>query len=402
MASTAQYQRDRRSQPGVRDTESRRRALDRIAADHVPRAATLAKWGISAEDVNRIRAQKDLPPLDFGNEPPEAQVHLPEPRSGSGSQTVQDILAKVDAIRGKQMIGRNGKPAKKPDGSPKNISDSSVDQYKRGVRAIAEIAACEAREDFGKCLRDHEAVIGKVRDRYPKENSFKTIIGSIVSTAKYIKPFRDTLGQEAHDAYHEAMVGSIVKAETQAIIDTETQTVEPLDEIKKGLDEIGNKFGKQSDRYLEAKLQVDLAGIRDDLSSVAIVQSERTAQQKGIKNFYVPQTRKLVIAEFKTAKSYPPYEFKLSAENADLVADSLKRKPRKNLFPARVGRRVAAAFEDVGLDVGVNTIRHSWITTLIGSNPSEANVRRVAAKFKHKPVMSLRYFRGAPPSEEED
>eukprot|EP00873_Tetraselmis_striata_P027981 jgi/Tetstr1/448245/TSEL_035533.t1 len=329
MASTAQYQRDRRSRPGVRDTESRRRALDRIAADHVPRAATLAKWGISAEDVNRIRAQKDLPPLDFGNEPPEAQVHLPEPRSGSGSQTVQDILAKVDAIRGKQMIGRNGKPAKKPDGSPKIISDSSVDQYKRGVRAIAEIAA-------------------------------------------------ETLGQEAHDAYHEAMVGSIVKAETQAIIDTETQTVEPLDEIKKGLDEIGNKFGKQSDRYLEAKLQ------------------------KGIKNFYVPQTRKLVIAEFKTAKSYPPYEFKLSAENADLVADSLKRKPRKKLFPARVGRRVAAAFEDVGLDVGVNTIRHSWITTLIGSNPSEANVRRVAAKFKHKAVMSLRYFRGAPPSEEED
>eukprot|EP00873_Tetraselmis_striata_P045981 jgi/Tetstr1/466245/TSEL_010801.t1 len=356
MATTAQYQRDRRSRPGVRDTESRRRALDRIAADHVPRAATLAKWGISAEDVNRIRAQKDLPPLDFGNEPPEAQVHLPE-SSGSGSQTVQDILAKVDAIRGKQMIGRNGKPAKKPDGSPKIISDSSVDQYKRGVRAIAEIAACEAREDFGK----------------------------------------DTLGQEAHDAYHEAMVGSIVKAETQAIIDTETQTVEPLDEIKKGLDEIGNKFGKQSDRYLEAKLQVDLAGIRDDLSSVAIVQSERTAQQKGIKNFYVPQTRKLVIAEFKTAKSYPPYEFKLSTENANLVADSLKRKPRKKLFPARVGRRV-----DVGVDVGVNTIRHSWITTLIGSNPSEANVRRVAAKFKHKPVMSLRYFRGAPPSEEED
>eukprot|EP00873_Tetraselmis_striata_P001697 jgi/Tetstr1/421961/TSEL_012860.t1 len=263
------------------------------------------------------------------------------------------------------MIGRNGKPAKKPDGSPKIISDSSVDQYKRGVRAIAEIAACGAREDFGKCLRDHEAVIGKVRDRYPKENSFKTIIGSIVSTAKYIKPFRDTLGQEAHDAYHEAMVGSIVKAETHAIIDTETQTVEPLDEIKKGLDEIGNKFGKQSDRYLEAKLQ-------------------------------------LVIAEFKTAKSYPPYEFKLSRENADLVADSLERKPRKKLFPARVGRRVAAAFEDVGLDVGVNAIRHSWITTLIGSNPSEANVRRVAAKFKHKPVMSLRYFRGAPPSEEED
>eukprot|EP00873_Tetraselmis_striata_P022521 jgi/Tetstr1/442785/TSEL_030869.t1 len=370
MATSAQYQRDRRSRPGVRDTESRRRALDRIAADHVPRAATLAKWGISAEDVNRIRAQKDLPPLDFGNEPPEAQVH---PKS-SGSQTVQDILAKVDAIRGKQMIGRNGKPAKKPDGSPKIISDSSVDQYKRGVRAIAEIAACGAGEDFGKCLRDHEAVIAKVRDRYPKENSFKTIIGSIVSTAKYIKPFRDTLGQEAHDAYHEAM----------------------------GLDEIGNKFGKQSDRYLEANLQVDLAGIRDDLSSVAIVQSERTAQQKGIKNFYVPQTRKLVIAEFKTAKSYPPYEFKLSAQNADLVADSLKRKPRKKLFPARVGRRVAAAFEDVGLDVGVNTIRHSWITTLIGSNPSEANVRRVAAKFKHKPVMSLRYFRGAPPSEEED
>lgn len=65
-----------------------------------------------------------------------------------------------------------------------------------------------------------------------------------------------------------------------------------------------------------------------------------------------------------------------------------------------MGGRVAKTFSSVGIPaIGVRAIIHSWITNLLGKNPSEANVRRFAKRFKHNPTTTLRYFQGGPPPE---
>ena len=87
---------------------------------------------------------------------------------------------------------------------------------------------------------------------------------------------------------------------------------------------------------------------------------------------------------------------------AKAINRSLKEKPREYLIAKTgVGRMVKKAFDKVGLPgIGVNEIRHSQITELVKKNPGEANVKRVAAQFKHSPIMTLRYFRGEAPSDD--
>eukprot|EP00873_Tetraselmis_striata_P006190 jgi/Tetstr1/426454/TSEL_016755.t1 len=113
----------------------------------------------------------------------------------------------------------------------------------------------------------------------------------------------------------------------------------------------------------------------------------------------------MVIRRFKTSGIHPAYDLTVNSGTAKLLAESLRREPRDELFTrTRIGRRVADVIADVGLPgVGVNAIRHSWITHLLRGNPSEANIRRTVAKFKHSPAMTTRYFWGArAPAEGED
>lgn len=422
VARITEYQRIRRARPGIQETEARLKAINRILAGGVPRQSTLDKWGLSHADVNKLRTDKGLDPIDFSLRPtrctrasPCVQVSddsvvvdqepLPEspdpeqlPRPSGKilgkSASLQDVLRSIEGIRGKQQLLPSGRPAKNKDGSAKKLADSTVKQYADGMRIIAHTVGCADKDNFIACLKDTEKVLGKLRERYPKKVSLKKALGVIVSVAKYIPDFKKVLGAEAHDFYRNEMIGSIKAAEKDAVERTESDSAIPIDTIKVKLKDIANKFGKASEKYLEAKLQVELTGIRDDLGNITIVESERKAKQTGVDNYYVPRTRKLVIKKFKTSKEHPPYEFTLNAANAKLISDSLRKNRRTTLFPMRVGRRVTKTFADAGLPgVGVNSIRHSWITKLLGNNPSEANVNRIAAKFKHSPTMTLRYFR---------
>ena len=200
------------------------------------------------------------------------------------------------------------------------------------------------------------------------------------------------------------MLDNIKASERDAIERTETVSVEPIDGIRAKVSDVKRKFGDTSPHYLAAYLQTFLTGLRDNLSGVEIVDSISEARKKGVDNYYVPKSRRLHIGKFKTSNEHPPYDFTLTPAIAKKIDQSLKDKPRQYLIrKTGVGARVKEAFGAVGLPgIGVNEIRHAQITELLDGNPGEANVRRVAKKFKHSPAMTLRYYRSktSPPTED--
>ncbi len=78
-------------------------------------------------------------------------------------------------------------------------------------------------------------------------------------------------------------------------------------------------------------------------------------------------------------------------------------KPRRYLLgKATVSRLIKRAFEAVDMPTvsGVTAIRHSRITHEIKKNPSPANMRKVAEKFKHDHTTSMNYFRRTAPADD--
>eukprot|EP00873_Tetraselmis_striata_P028813 jgi/Tetstr1/449077/TSEL_036290.t1 len=202
-------------------------------------------------------------------------------------------MDKVDGIRGKQQILASGKPAKNKDGSVKKISDSTVKQYVDGMRLIGETTGCADQPDFVACLRDTDMVIAKLRKRYPSDVSLKKQLGIIASASKYLPDFRRALGEEAHQVYRDGMIASIKAAEERAISQTESKTAIPLNLIKEGLDDIAEKFGKDSDKFLEAKLQSSSSAIDKYQVSVAKKLYQRLRYNSSTKVQYVQKSYKI-------------------------------------------------------------------------------------------------------------
>ena len=422
----ARYQREFRQRNG--DQIERQRAMARIVAGKVPQKKTLEKYGISPEEVNRSRRENGFEPVDFGMfhvtcrkddcvqvpaeapapqtpEPEEVPVSSPalrnKARAGDKVTKLGDVRTRISMLEGEPKLDKNGEVVRK-NGVIQNIEGSTVKQMRDKIDLIARTIGCAgASDDLVECLKDTDKAIAKMRERWPKDVSFKTAVGNIVSIAKYIPGFRQALGAAPLKKYRDLMLGAIKTSTDEATARTETKSVVPIKSIRAKAKEVAKKFGEASLEAIATNLQSNLVGLRDNLSGVSIAKSARDAKSRGLVNYYVPRTKSLVITKFKTSKDHEPYRFTLNESIAKAIAKSLKENPREYLIAKTgVGKMVKKAFEKVGFDgVGVNEVRHSQITDLLKKNPSEANVKRVAEQFKHSPMMTLRYYRGEDPND---
>jgi hypothetical protein len=179
--------------------------------------------------------------------------------------------------------------------------------------------------------------------------------------------------------------------------------VPSITSIRAKLPAIKRLFGAPSAEYIGALLQTSIVGLRDNLGSVRITDSEDEASP----NFYNPATGHLVIRDFKTRGLFPPYDQILDNKLRKEVASSLEKRKRTHLVSARggsIGTVISRAFSAVGLQVGVMTIRHSMETALLSvrNGASAANVKRVADQFKHSTDTASRYFRLTSPASYDD
>eukprot|EP00873_Tetraselmis_striata_P006189 jgi/Tetstr1/426453/TSEL_016754.t1 len=316
ISRSAIYQRARRARDGIRAAETKQKLVDRILLGRVPWRQTLAKHGLSYSDVNKIRTDDGLQPIDFtlsptrcrrgprtcsrvspaavepavrGRAPQPAEVPPPSPaivRSppappapqspappapqspappgapaapGGGGLTLSRLLELIADLEGKPQLTAAGRPVLGgPQRQPRLLRETTVKQYKDGMRLLGGTTGCADAPDFVACLRDTAMV--------------------------YIPAFEAALGAEALEVYRTGMIEAIRAAEAEAIAATETASVVPITGIKRKLKDIAERFGSTSQDALAARLQVELVGIRDDLGGVRVVKSEREAKRLKLDN----------------------------------------------------------------------------------------------------------------------
>ena len=114
---------------------------------------------------------------------------------------------------------------------------------------------------------------------------------------------------------------------------------------------------------------------------------------------------KLHLASYKTSRAYGVYEEELPRVVAEVIRDSVRRYPRRYLLQQEkaeapwthqaISEQMPDIFEKhTGKRIGVNTLRHMWISQRVDYNKmtiSETNA--IAAKMLHSPAEQRKYFR---------
>lgn len=118
-----------------------------------------------------------------------------------------------------------------------------------------------------------------------------------------------------------------------------------------------------------------------------------------------PRKAKLVLARYKTSRHYGSYEEELPALVADVIRESVRRHPRiyllqKDRTEAPMTRQQISEqypnifMQYVGKRIGVNLLRHMWISQRIDYNRMTiAETNAIAAKMLHSPAEQRKYYR---------
>ena len=301
--------------------------------------------------------------------------------------TYDQMITRINSLTGTDALKSDGSTSRGHSIAPKSLSD-----WKRNMTTIMNHLACD-KGSVSACfgVDKAQANIDKIKEKYPKYNTLKTMYSAIVSTAKYIPEFKAAIGVQAFDMYKEAMHEASRKAQEEHVEKTGEETVPDIEELKKKVIEIP----QDTEAYLSSWLQINLTGLRNDLGSVRVLDHDNDKKT----NWYNSRTGRLVINKFKTSKYFDPYKFQLPKEIQTLIKTLIsKRKSRTDMLVSRKDNNsaVKAAFKKLKYpkNITANTIRHSQISKKIQqSGATLATVRANSKVFKHDVSTDLSYSR---------
>jgi hypothetical protein len=406
-----------------KDIVNRRRFLNRVAKGKTTRIGryVLRQYGLTMEQINEVRRCNGLDPLPGPEDirlpgcdamlpatpppSPNGAEPEPEPESGSCSMQVDDgpgpratpvpgallkmseILPKIKALAGQPSRDKHGNLV-----PGKTLADRTAALYASGFERLAKLLDCDM-DNLAACLNDAQKVADVIEREFSNPSTRKTYFNYLVAPTKYIPELKEAIGTQLA-AIQQRMQLHIRAAEARAEGAVETAPVPALDSIKARVPAVKQRFGAESGEYLAALLQTSLKGLRGELGSVRVVRTERAGQR--YKNFFVRPTGKLVIKDFKTKNSFPPYNFSLPAGLREEIEVSLRASPRSYLIKAtKMSGSEYGALLKAALGAGVNDVRHSMVSHLL-RQPEYASPRareELANAFKHSTAMQARYWR---------
>jgi hypothetical protein len=154
-------------------------------------------------------------------------------------------------------------------------------------------------------------------------------------------------------------------------------------------------------RYMAAKLQATIVGLRDNLGGVVVRDTD--GPEDG--DWYNRTTGRLYIKDFKTSVDFPAYDIVLSEDLRDLIrrwlgSSAYKQTNKKGgdfliTSAKKTGPLVSKAFADAGLPhTTLMTIRHSMSTAMQAEQGNgQAAADRVGKQFKHSSFQAFGYRR---------
>jgi hypothetical protein len=286
-------------------------------------------------------------------------------------------------------------------------SDSTRRTYRQQLRRCLEITRCP---NLASMLRAPKASIAALRKHYPSDATYAKALTAVSSLLRANPGRRSDKAEVWRAALRDIAESNKEASKTNVLTDEMRARWTTFDEIS----DLASRRAASSDAHSDeaaSQLTVLLSMFahvppkRADYGSLHIVADEVALGER--KNGMVVPTAKtkacrLVLDSYKTRKVYGRFVEDMPPPVCTEIRESLRRYPRAYLLTGRAGeplsndafsKRVRSTFERlIGVPVGVNSLRHMWITQRI--NPSSqtiAEMEAVAASMMHHRDMQAFY-----------
>ena len=275
----------------------------------------------------------------------------------------------------------------------KTLSETTLKTYIGCLRRLNENYL---EQDF---IDDYKDVILYLREKYPNLSSRKTYLCAVMYQVK-------DKSKTAYDAYKaeiDSMRPEITKIATnQLLTKDKEETYIKWDILKKA--------GKKAiELYQEAKINLgdalicvlytEQAPVRADYNGMVFIRDVRQARDQNF-NYCLLRVRNpcFIFHSYKTSASYGRVIIKIKPLTYTILVarqQEMMTKSENVLFTesqSNFSTRVNEAFKKViGKGVSINTLRHSFITSFLNTNPSIRKKEEISKLMMNSIVLQERY-----------
>lgn len=332
----------------------KKRIISRILQGAVPQQGSLDKFVITADMLNEMRAEVNLPPITI--KPTRKKKMVKEP-----------IKTKISL----QYIHDHYNTMVKED----KIAPKTGEDYYKVFRRVMQGSGCEDL-DMIECLKTKD-VIKYLQNKYSANpntlHTYLTAVLNVIDTIPIISKEVD------RDAYKEAWDQAKAIKETFNIQKKLTEKVIKFTDLKKRIE---NENPDWSEEVLMINLYDEIT-VRNDFDNLTFDTTDP--------NHIDLEDGTITLKEFnKTDKRYKPIiNYKLSNKFIETLKKSLKSRPREKVFTKQMRSILKKA------KTGINEIRHSKISEeLSGENIKDETKRKaLQEKMLHSSATQLNYIR---------
>lgn len=277
----------------------------------------------------------------------------------------------------------------------KSLSDTTLKTYQGCLKRLSENYL---GQDF---IDDYKEVILYLKEKYPNLSSRKTYLCAVMYQVK-----DKDASKEAYDAYKaeiDTMRPEITKIATnQLLTKDKEETYVKWDILKKA--------GKKAiELYQEAKMNLgdtllcvlytEQAPVRADYNGMVFIRDVRQARDQN-QNYCLLRVRNpcFIFNSYKTDASYGRIIIKIKPLTYTILIarqQEMMTKGENVLYTesqSNFSSRVKEAFNKaIGKGVSINTLRHSFITSFLNTNPSIRKKEEISKLMMNSIVLQERY-----------
>jgi hypothetical protein len=292
-------------------------------------------------------------------------------------------------------------------------SPHTLATYNRSIAQIRKAVAPLTPLNDYSFLSNHEAIISWIVGTDYSTNSKKTFYISLVSKLKGLCLVGDDGMSEAAGAYRakmDALNSSIREnAESQELSETEKAKYLPWPQVMECLEKVRLAVfdAWTFQQYLIVALycltppvRLDYAGMKI-ISNKEMIQAGRPPQDTSCNYLVLGDKPYFIFNKYKTEKRYgaqmvmiPPALYEIIDEWRDMVDDEylLINQNGQPMPEWQLGQTITEVFKKhSGKAVGVNVLRHSFISFNREGEPSFKTTQALAQSMMHSPEMNQLY-----------
>ena len=292
-------------------------------------------------------------------------------------------------------------------------SPHTLKTYERSIAQIRKALAHGTLSNDFSFLADHKAVITWIDGTDYSMNTKKTFYISLVSKLKSLCLVGDDGLAEAASAYRakmDALNSSIREnAESQELSETEKakylpwpQVMECLEKVRLAVDDpwTFQQYLIVALYCLTPPVRLDYAGMKI-ISNKEMIQAGRPPQDTSCNYLVLGDKPYFIFNKYKTEKRYgaqvvplPPALYEIIDEWRDMVDDEylLINQNGQPMPEWQLGQTITEVFKKhSGKAVGVNVLRHSYISFQRQNEPAFKTTQALAQSMMHSPEMNQLY-----------